>query len=173
MKAAACVQFFVRPLFKCGLYAMFWFSKPAKAVWRDLTCTVKEKLEVVNVTKLFQNVNRHFGIHKVVEFPTPWTILGRQFQAASSICVRFMCNVRVSGKCAFLSSAAFIHDFTVFPSLGAFLRNKLWTLHFKKLECVNLAKYLHFRFDSIILRRLRHSSGFIFCFVLSFRICRR
>ena len=32
-------------------------AKPVKAVWREMTCTVKAKLDFVKVTKLFQNVN--------------------------------------------------------------------------------------------------------------------
>ena len=39
-------------------------AKPAKVVWHDLTCTANAKLDFVNVTKLFQNVNKHFGVQK-------------------------------------------------------------------------------------------------------------
>ena len=35
----------------------FEFEKPVKAVWHDVTCTVKGKLDFVNVTKSVQNVN--------------------------------------------------------------------------------------------------------------------
>ena len=35
-------------------------TKPVKAIWHDVTCTVKAKLDVVSVT----NVSKHFGIQK-------------------------------------------------------------------------------------------------------------
>ena len=31
-------------------------AKAVKAVWNDMACTLKVKLDFVNVTKLFQNV---------------------------------------------------------------------------------------------------------------------
>ena len=80
---AASVQ--VRLLFEGGIYAQFWVCKSrVKAVWHDKTCTVNAKLHFVNVTKLFENVNKHFGMQKVVEFTPQRTILGRHFQAAAS-----------------------------------------------------------------------------------------
>ena len=61
------------------------YAKPVKAVWHDKTCTVKPKLHFVNVTNLFQKVNKHFGMQEAVEFSPPRTILGRHFQAVASI----------------------------------------------------------------------------------------
>ena len=42
-------------------------AKPLKAVWHDVKCTLKAKPDFVNVTKLFQNVNKHFGMQKAAE----------------------------------------------------------------------------------------------------------
>ena len=36
------------------------YATPVKAVRRDVMCTVNAKLDTVNVTKLFQYVNKHF-----------------------------------------------------------------------------------------------------------------
>ena len=71
INAAAYVQFFnflVRRLFEGSLYAMFWVCKTWKAAWHDVTCTVKVKLDFVNVTKWFQNVNKQLGMQRAVEF---------------------------------------------------------------------------------------------------------
>ena len=64
-----------------------------KAAWHDVNCTVKPKLDFVNVTKLFQNVNKHFGMQKAAELSSTWTILDRHFQAVASICVWLVCNL--------------------------------------------------------------------------------
>ena len=94
IKAAAYMQFFnvlVQLLFKRGFYSRVAytqfsdFAKLVKAVWHKVTCTAKANLDFVNVTKFFQNVNKHFGMQKAVEFCLPRTILGRHFQAAASI----------------------------------------------------------------------------------------
>ena len=44
-------------------------AKPVKPVWHDVKCTVKAKLDFMNVTKLFQNISKQFGmqLQKVVE----------------------------------------------------------------------------------------------------------
>ena len=35
-------------------------AKPMQAVWHDVTCTAKAKLDFVNVTNLFQKCNQAF-----------------------------------------------------------------------------------------------------------------
>ena len=77
----AYVQFFnflLWLLFKCGFYSraaymqFSYFVKPVKAVWHNGTYTVKAKLDFVNVTKLFQNVNKHVGMQKSVKCSATW-----------------------------------------------------------------------------------------------------
>ena len=60
-------------------------AKRVKAVWHKVTCTVKAILDFVSVTKLFQNLNKHFGMQKAAELSPTWTIFDRHFQAAASI----------------------------------------------------------------------------------------
>ena len=85
---AAAIQ--VRLLIESGLQC-FESAKPMKAVWHDVTCrsTLKAKLDTVNVTKLFQNVSRQFGMQKTVEFSPTWATLGHHFQAAAYVQVEF------------------------------------------------------------------------------------
>ena len=56
-----------------------------RAVWHDVTRTVKVKLDFVNVTKSFPDVSKHFGMQKAVALDVTWTVFGHHFQAAASI----------------------------------------------------------------------------------------
>ena len=119
---AASIQ--VRLLFEGGLYAMFQSAKPVKAVWHAVTRTVKAKLDFVYVKKkVFENVNKHFGILKAVKFSPTWTIAppfsSRGFYwSAASVQLEFGESAASVFECGFQSSAAFIHDFTVLRQLG-------------------------------------------------------
>ena len=63
---------------------------------------LKVKLDFVNVTRLFQNVNKHVGVQKAVEFSPTWMALGHHYQAAASIRVWLMCNLSVEkARCLF------------------------------------------------------------------------
>ena len=93
IKVALSEQFFnflVRLLFKCGFYSMAAemqcseSAKAVKAVFHDVTCTVKVKLDFVIIPKLFQNVNKYFGMQKAVAFRPTWTIVSHHFQATAS-----------------------------------------------------------------------------------------
>ena len=116
--------------FRCSFYSSAAFIRgrltcnvlSLQVPWMQsgtVTCTVRAKFCFVNVTNLFQNINKHFWQAKVIEVSSAWAILGHHFQAAASIWVRLMCNlslvtVRLLFECGFWSSAAFIHDFTVY-----------------------------------------------------------
>ena len=50
-------------------------AKPVKAVWYDVTRTVKVKIDFVNVINdLFQNRSSHLGMQMAVEFSPTWLI---------------------------------------------------------------------------------------------------
>ena len=115
IKAAAYVHFFtflVRLLFEGGLQ---WFEseKPMKAARHGVTCTVKVKLDLLNVTKLFQNVNRHYCMQKAAVFSPTWTILCAAIFKPRLLLECSFCATWVWRKCGFWPSAAFIHNFTV------------------------------------------------------------
>ena len=58
---------------------------PVKVVGHDVTCNVKAEPDFVNVSKLFQNKNKHFGMQYAVEVSPTRTIQGRHCQATASI----------------------------------------------------------------------------------------
>ena len=139
IKAAAFVQFYnclMHLLFKCGFYSrvayMQWCEceKLVKGALHDVKCRVKVKLDFVNVTKLFQNANEHFGMQKAAEPSPTWTILDRHFQAAASICVRLMCPyvTWVWRKCGFYSSAASNQVGLLYTTLRHVFVGLLWNL---------------------------------------------
>ena len=75
-----------------------------------------------------------FGMRKAVGFSPTSTTQSRFFQAPASLGVQLMCNlssekVRLLFECSFLSSAAFIHDFTVLGCADHRLLFTNWILH--------------------------------------------
>ena len=147
IKAAAFVQVFnclMRLLFKCGFYSRVAYmqccesAKLAKGALHDVKCTVKVKLDFVNLTKLFQNANEHFGMQKAAEPSPTWTILDRHFQAAASIWVRLMCPyvTWVWRKCGFYSSAASNLVGLLYTTLRYMFVGRLWNFSiFLNINC--------------------------------------
>ena len=67
-----------------------------------MTCIVKAKLDMMSVTKLFQSVNKHFGMQNTIEFSPKWAIVGSHFQVAASIWMQL--TVKVTNFVRFLFS---------------------------------------------------------------------
>ena len=81
----------VRPLFEVGNgFSLQNLWQQSGMMWRVL---LKAKLDFVNVTKLFQSVNKHFGKQKAIEFSSTGMITGRHFQPTACIWVWLMCNL--------------------------------------------------------------------------------
>ena len=95
-KAAACVQF---STFGCGFQSRAAYmqcsesAKPMKAVWHDVTCTVKTTLDFVNVAKLFQHVNKHFSMQKSGRVQPSMDDNWPSFSSQGFICVPLVCNL--------------------------------------------------------------------------------
>ena len=109
IKAAAFVQFFnflVRPLFKDGLYAMFWACKTRESSLAQSYMYSESETWLCECHKIVSKCKQTFWQAKAVEGSCTWTISGHHFQAAACIWVRLMCNlslenVRLVFKCGF------------------------------------------------------------------------
>ena len=88
---------------------MFSVCKAPESILAQSDTYNQSKLDFVNVTKLFQNLNKQTLRHaeKPIEFSPTLIVLGSRFQAVASIWVRLMWAAWVWRKYGFQSSAAF------------------------------------------------------------------
>ena len=108
--------------FWCGVYSCAAF------IWGRLMCKVfslqnswssrarcgsESEIWLVNVTKLAQRVNKHFGFQKTAEFSPMWTILDRLFQVEAIIWVQIMCNLSLEKVRLLFQCGKKIHNFAV------------------------------------------------------------